>query len=112
MTLELFNNLLGNFPGGSDSKESAHNAGDVRDGGSIPGEGNGYPPTPIFLPGEFRGQRRVLGYSSWGRKELDVTEQQTLPHFQKIKAKRSLCIHSNPKAIKNVNVVWSRGFLF
>ena len=34
------------FPGGSDSKESAHNAGDlgsVPGSGRSPGEGNGYP---------------------------------------------------------------------
>ena len=31
-------------------------------------------PTPVFLPGEFYGQRSLLGYSPWGCKELDVTE--------------------------------------
>ena len=30
-------------------------------------------PTPVFLPGEFYGQRHLLGYSPWGRKELDMT---------------------------------------
>ena len=29
--------------------------------------------TPVFLPGEFHGQRSLLGYSSWGCKELDMT---------------------------------------
>ena len=33
--------------------------------------------TPVFLPGEFHGQRRLAGYSPWGRKELDMTEQLT-----------------------------------
>ena len=32
-------------------------------------------PTPIFLPGEFHGQRSVGGYSPRGLRELDVTEQ-------------------------------------
>ena len=32
-------------------------------------------PTPVFLPGEFHGQRRLVDYSSWGRKESDVTER-------------------------------------
>ena len=32
-------------------------------------------PTPVFLPGEFRGQRKLAGYSPWGRKELDTTER-------------------------------------
>ena len=27
-----------------------------------------------LLPGEFHGQRRLVGYSPWGRKELDTTE--------------------------------------
>ena len=30
--------------------------------------------TPVFLPGEFHGQRSLAGYSIWGNKELDVTE--------------------------------------
>ena len=25
-------------------------------------------PTPVFLPGEFHGQRSLVGYSSWGRR--------------------------------------------
>ena len=32
-------------------------------------------PTTVFLPGEFRGQRSVEGYSPWGRKELDTIDQ-------------------------------------
>ena len=35
-------------------------------------------PTPVFLPGEFHGQRNLVGYSPWGCKELDTTEQLTL----------------------------------
>ena len=31
-------------------------------------------PTPVFLPGESHGQRTLAGYSSKGRKELDMTE--------------------------------------
>ena len=30
--------------------------------------------TPVFLPGEFHGQRSLVGYSSWGHKEADTTE--------------------------------------
>ena len=69
------------FLGGSDSKESACNAGDL---GSIPGSGrspgerNGNPP-PVFLPGEFYRQRSLAGYSPWCRKESDTTEGLTLP---------------------------------
>ena len=34
--------------------------------------------TPIFLPGESHEQRNLIGDSSWGDKESDVTEQLTL----------------------------------
>ena len=38
-------------------------------------------PTPVFLPGKRHGQRSLVGYSSWGPKELDITEHiaHTLP---------------------------------
>ena len=31
--------------------------------------------TPVFLPGESHGQRNLAGYSPWGHKESDKTEQ-------------------------------------
>ena len=31
-------------------------------------------PTPVFLPGEFHGQRSLVGFSPWGHKESDMTE--------------------------------------
>ena len=68
-------NLYG-FPGGSEGKVSACNAGD---GGSIPGsgrspgEGNGTP--SVLLPGKSHRLRSLVGYSPRGRKESDPTEQ-------------------------------------
>ena len=67
-------NLLG-FPGGSDSKESACNAGDL---GSFPGLRRslwrrGQLPTPVFWPGEFHGL-----HSPWGRQESDTTKRFSL----------------------------------
>jgi len=59
------------FPGGSDGKESACNAGDP---GLIPGLGR-FPwsrewlPIPVSLPGKFHGQRSQEGYRPWGCKE-------------------------------------------
>ena len=35
-------------------------------------------PTPVFLPGESHGQRSLVDYSPWGRKESDTTKQLTL----------------------------------
>ena len=43
----------------------------------IPGEEANIP-TPVFLPGEFHGQRSGVNYSPWGPKESDTTEQLTL----------------------------------
>jgi len=60
-----------------DDKESACNAGDpglMPGSGRSPGERN----IPAFLPGEFHGQRSLMGYSPWGHKESDTTEQLTL----------------------------------
>ena len=37
-------------------------------------------PTPVFLPGEFHGQRNLVGCSPWGCKEWDTTEQQSTAH--------------------------------
>ena len=132
--------------GGSDGKESAYRAGDIRDmslipgSGRSPGEGNGNPlqcsclgnpmdrgawqamiqraaesqtwlkwpsrhphcrrpgfdpwigkipckrewqPTPVFLPGEFHGQKSLAGYSPWGHEVWDTTERLTLLLFNK-----------------------------
>ena len=60
-------------------KKPPANTGDVRDSGSIPGSGR-FPggrygnPTPGFLPGKSHGQRRLVGYSPQGLKELDKSE--------------------------------------
>ena len=32
-------------------------------------------PTPVFLSGEFHGQRSLVGYSPWARKESDTIER-------------------------------------
>ena len=64
------------FPGGSDNKESACNAGDP---GSIPGwersfgKGNGNPLQHSCLENPH-GQRNLGGYGPRGLKELDTTE--------------------------------------
>ena len=40
-------------------------------------------PTPVFLPGEFHGERSLaaMGYCHWGCKESDTTERPTLSGF-------------------------------
>ena len=32
-------------------------------------------PTPVFLPRKSHGQRSLVGYSPWGHRELNMTEQ-------------------------------------
>ena len=64
------------FPGGSESKASVFNAGDlglipgVRE--DSPGESNGNP-TPVLLPGKSYGQRSLVNYSLRGHKKSDMT---------------------------------------
>ena len=65
------------FPGGS---ESAFNAGDL---GLIPWLGRSplrgeWQPTTVFLPGDFHGQRSLVGYSPWVCKESDMMVWLTL----------------------------------
>ena len=38
-------------------------------------------PTSVFLPRECHGKTSLVGYSPWGRKESDLTEQLTLVLF-------------------------------
>ena len=38
-------------------------------------------PTPVLLPGKLHGWRSLVGYSPWGRKESDMTEQFHFTHF-------------------------------
>ena len=45
-------------------------------------------PTPVFLPGESHGQRILAGYSPWGGKESDVTEQPTHTKIWKLRTRR------------------------
>ena len=67
------------FPGGSDGKESFFNVGHL---GLIPGlgrspgggHGNQFQYSCLENP---HGQRSLVGYSPWGHKDADVTEQLT-----------------------------------
>ena len=63
------------FPGGSGDKESAHNRETWV--WSLDQEllwKRERLPTPVFLPGEFHGQKNLSGYSPWGRNESDMIE--------------------------------------
>ena len=42
-------------------------------------------PTWVFLPGEFHGQRNLVGYSPWDHKELEATEPIWHTHSRHLK---------------------------
>ena len=67
------------FPSGAVVKNLPASVGDVQTGvWSLGWEDpleEGMQPTPVFLPGESRGQRSLLDYSRQGHKELDTTEE-------------------------------------
>ena len=69
---------LCHLPGGSDGEKAPA----MRKTGFSPGAGKilcrrEWQPTPVFLPGEFLGQRSLAGYSPQGHKEWDTTERVT-----------------------------------
>ena len=67
------------LPGGSAGKESACNVGDlgsIPGSGRSPGEGNGNPLQ--YLAWTVPWTEEPAGYSTWGQKELDMTEQPTV----------------------------------
>ena len=60
--------------------------------------------TPVFLPGEFLGQRSLAGYSAWGSKESDTTEV-THSHFL-----THTHTHTHTRmALKTSSAVWAAG---
>ena len=70
------------FPGGSDGKESACNGGDlglILGSQRSPGGGHGNPLEYSCLENPHR-QRSLAGYSPWGRKESDMSEQLSTAH--------------------------------
>ena len=69
------------FPGGSDAKESACNAGHlglIPGSGRSPGEGNGNPLQYSCWRIPWTGS--LVGYTPWGHKESDTTERLTRTH--------------------------------
>ena len=96
--------LLG-FPDGTSSKEPAcQQRWHKRLGfhlwvGQIPWRRAGQP-TPVFLPGESHGQRKLAGYSPWDRKESDMTE-----------ATQQARVHTRVYAGCRLSLVsWSEGY--
>jgi len=53
-------------------------------------------PTLVFLPGESHGQKSLVGYSPWGRKELDRTKE---------------IEHTGKGRIQKVSRIWKETFV-
>ena len=72
--MHMYNLILG-FPGGLDGKESLCSPKTQFDPwvSNIPCRRK-LQPTPVFLTGEFHGQRSLVGCSPSGRKDSDITE--------------------------------------
>ena len=76
----FFSSCIMGFPGGTNGKESACQCRRCQRCRFDPwvrktlwrGKGQ---PTPVFVPGKSHGQRSLVSYSPWGRKESDTTER-------------------------------------
>ena len=88
-------------PSDSNGKESACNAGDLGSihsgSGRSPGEGNPLQYSCLENPW---GQKNLVVYSPWGRKELDLTEQPMLS----LSAGPGSCPENQPRT-KNFRIV-------
>ena len=62
-------------------------------------------PTPVLLPGKSHGQRSLVDYSPWDRKESDMTERL---HFHRTQA--GSCYRTGNWCIKNCRGHFSKQF--
>ena len=74
------------FPGGGSGKEPTCQCRKCKRRGFSPWMGKipwrrAWQLIPVFFPGDSNGQRSLAGYSPWGHKELDMTEQLSTAHL-------------------------------
>ena len=69
--------------------------------GKIPWR-RGWQSTPVFLPGKSHGPRNLVGYSPWGRKELDTTDHARTKYINisKSVAHLNMNVHINKNQLK------------
>ena len=80
-----FVGMIMDFPGGASDKEPACQCRTPKRYGFDSWIGKSpwrraWQPTPVLLPGKSHGQRSLVGYSPWGRKESDMTDQYRHDH--------------------------------
>ena len=74
-------------------------------------------PTPIILPGEFRGLRSLVGYNPQGRKESDMTERLHFAFHFKMVAKafnnsfRVIYLNRDRERLRSPESYWKVFFL-
>ena len=98
---------LKGFPGGSDSKESTCNVGNlilIPGLGRSPGGGYGYPLQYSYLENPH-GQRSLVGDCSWGCKELDWMTKQTYNTKKILGKKQNNLPDSNIQDMNNKCIV-------
>ena len=107
------------FPGGSDSRLHLHCRRPGFDPwvGKIPWRRK-WQLTPVFFPGESHGQRSLVGYSPWGHKESDTTEQLTLtsqvvcplcvPFSSPKLARFSDCNKEGSTCLSHISALWEK----
>ena len=62
-------------------------------------------PHSVFLPGNSHGQRSLVGYRPWGRKESDTTERlDNNKGMEKLKTQRS-CFSKVAQPARNLGLV-------
>ena len=99
------------FPGGSNGKGSCLQC--RRPGfdswvGNIPWRRE-WLPTPVFLPGEFHGQRNLVGHSPWGCKELKTAERLSMhTHQSTWLAKLVLQSLWSLRVVSQVGIIFSK----
>ena len=64
--------------------------------------------TSVFLPGKSHGQRRLAGYSPWGRKEADTTEVTEHTLVSKMSVLRSILFHLVAGLFFQKCIFWSK----
>ena len=100
------------LPGGSDSKESTCNRGDL---GSIPGLGR-FPGGEHCNPLQYsslensHGQRSLAGYSPRSRKESDITKRLSMQacHVNRIVFRELLDLHHHLRTQQKDGYLWTR----
>ena len=111
--IQLYNQIWG-FPGGASGEEPAFQWRRDKRHGFNPWVREihwrrAWQPTAEFLPGELHGQGSMMGYSPWGRKEMDMTDEEythtqdfTVPFYVRIQDSSEFGIHWDP----GINPPW------